>query len=238
MQDFTTPNPSQGSSQSLALTSEAVFFQKVYMWMCGGLALTALVGYWLARSETWASYLSGGGWAWLLPIVIQVGLVLAINYLSNKVTATVIKGLFLLYATSVGMTVSIVLMVYPMDIVFKAFLSAAAVYGAMATYGLVTKRSLEAWGGFLFMGLVGTIIAIVINMILRSPMMDFIISCVTVIVFAGLTAYDHQKLRVIHANGFSSEDYEGKIIIHGALELYLDFINLFLALVRILGNRD
>ncbi|MDR1607552.1 MAG: Bax inhibitor-1/YccA family protein [Deltaproteobacteria bacterium] len=235
MIDLTRPNRNQGMTAQLAAASEATFFQKVYMWMCGGLALTAVVSYALANSQAWLSILASSRLAWLFIFAVQIGLVIAINALINKVSAQVIKGLFLLYSASVGMTVSVVLMVYPTDVIAKAFFSTCLIYGAMAAYGLMTKKSLEAWGGFLFMGLIGLIVASLINLIFASPFVHYVICWIAVIVFAGLTAYDHQKLRVIHAGGFANTDMEDKIIIHGSLTLYLDFINLFLALTRILG---
>jgi FtsH-binding integral membrane protein len=167
----------------------------------------------------------------------QIGLVLLITSLMNKISPAVMKTLFLVYSATVGLTVSIVLMVYPTGAVYKAFFSTAGIYAAMAIYGLVTKRSLQAWGSFLFMGLIGLMIAIVINFFTNSAALDYLICIVGVIVFAGLTAYDHQKLRVIHSSGFSDSSSESKQIILGALTLYLDFINLFLFLVRLFGRR-
>jgi FtsH-binding integral membrane protein len=170
-------------------------------------------------------------------IGVQLGLVLLINFLTNKVTAGFLRGLFLLYAASMGVTFSLLLLLYPQNVIFKAFLTTSLVYGSLAAYGLLTKRSLQRWGAFLFMALVGLIIAMIINIFARSVMADYVISWFGVIIFAGLTAYDHQKLRVIHANGFANEDIEKKVVIHGALTLYLDFVNLFIFLVKIMGNR-
>jgi FtsH-binding integral membrane protein len=130
-------------------------------------------------------------------------------------------------------------LVYPQNVIFKAFLTTALVYGGMATYGLVTKKSLQAWGTFLFMALFGLIIAIFVNLFTQSRMFDYVISWIGVIIFALLTAYDHQKLRVIHAGGFNNEAEEGAMVVHGALMLYLDFINIFIFLVKIFGaSRD
>jgi FtsH-binding integral membrane protein len=219
----------------LAATSEAAFFQKVYLWMCGGLALTAVLAYNLAQSAAWVSTIQS---TWIALVIVQLGLVFGISFLAKRVSATVIKGMYLLYAASVGATLSIVVLVYPSTVIFKAFISTASVYGAMAVYGLVTKRSLQAWGSFLFMGLVGLIITSIINIFTKSPMVDFVICGVGILVFAGLTAYDHQKLRVIHSEGFADGEAESKAVIHGALELYLDFINLFLYFLRLFANRD
>jgi FtsH-binding integral membrane protein len=243
MQDFTRPptfnnnpfDPAVSNQAALSQASEVSFFQKVYLWMCGGLILTAVVAYYLSGSQAWHRLLQGSGF--VVMIVVQLGLVFGLSFLMSRVSAAVIKAMFMLYAASVGGTMSIVLLVYPSDVIFKAFLSTAGVYGAMAVYGLVTKRSLEAMGSFLFMTLVGVLIASVINAFVGSPAVDFVICGFGVLLFAGLTAYDHQKLRVIHAGGFADQDAESKCIVRGALELYLDFINLFLFFVRLLGRR-
>ncbi|MDR2141728.1 MAG: Bax inhibitor-1/YccA family protein [Deltaproteobacteria bacterium] len=241
MIDFTTPNPSQSpsSASQLALTSEALFFQKVYLWMCGGLALSALVGYWLSGSEAWIKFLYSGSFSWIILFVVQLGVVYAIGKFKDTLSPIAIKGLFIFYAASVGTTMSIVILIYPSTVIFKAFISTAVIYGGMAAYGLLTKKSLQAWGGFLFMALIGLIVASLVNAFTKSPMLDYVICFVGVIIFAALTAYDHQKLRVIHAGGFQNQDQESNTVINGALELYLDFLNLFLFLVRILGaSRD
>jgi FtsH-binding integral membrane protein len=238
MQDFTRPNPTRElRGQDLALSSEVSFFQKVYFWMCGGLALSAVVGYSLAQSVGWKSFLASGFSA-ILIIGVQIGLVLAISFMRDKLSVPFVRGLFLLYAASIGMTMSLVLIIYDSGIIFKALICTSAVYGSMAAYGLLTKKSLQAWGGFLYMGLVGLFVATIVNIFARSAMVDYIICWVGVLVFAGLTAYDHQKLRVIHAGGFGNSDIENKTVIMGALELFLDFINLFLFFVRILGSRN
>jgi FtsH-binding integral membrane protein len=236
MQDFTKPTLTQ--SEALIVGSEVAFFQKVYAWMCGGLILSAFVGYLLANSLAWYSFLHAS-YAWVVIIAVQLGLVFAISFLRDKLPVNAVRGLFLAYSAAVGMTLSIIILVYPSDIVFKALLCTGAVYGAMAAYGLLTKKSLQAWGSFLMMGLVGLFIALIVNFFAKSPMVHYIISWIGVLVFAGLTAYDHQKLRVIHAGGFANQDVEGKVVIMGALELFLDFINLFIFFVRILAaSRD
>ncbi|MDR2349999.1 MAG: Bax inhibitor-1/YccA family protein [Deltaproteobacteria bacterium] len=223
-------------ARPLAMTDEATFFSKIYFWMCGALAVTAVTGVILSRSAAWLGFLINTSFAWVGILILQVGIVLGINFLLNKVSSAVIKGLFLLFAVSMGFTISIVLLVYSSAVISKAFFCTAGIYGAMAVYGMVTKKSLQAWGSFLFMGLVGLIIAMVVNLILGSALMDFVICVVGVIVFAGLTAYDHQKLRVLCAGGFPDGETEAKTITMGALELYLDFINIFLFLVRLFGR--
>ncbi|MDR1871573.1 MAG: Bax inhibitor-1/YccA family protein [Deltaproteobacteria bacterium] len=230
--DLTKPNASQ------VAVSELAFFQKVYLWMCGGLVVSAFMTYALLHSESWLTFLfAQKSTAIIVICAVQLGIVLGFGVLRNRVSATALKGLFLAYSASMGMTFSIVCLVYPSTVIFKAFICAAAIYGGMAAYGLLTKKSLQAWGSFLFMALLGLFVVSLVNMFTRSPMVDYVICFVGVLLFAGLTAYDHQKLRVIHAGGFANQDMEEKCVIQGSLELYLDFVNLFLFLVRILGNR-
>ena len=234
------PTPPYDMDRSLpsALTLEAVFFGKVYLWMFGGLLTTAIVSLYLANSVAWVNLMTRSGIMFFLVIAVQIGLVMAITFLLNKASSITIKGLFLVYAVSVALTLSILIRFYPSQVVFKALASTSVIYGAMAAYGLITKRSLEAWGSFLFMGLIGVIVSILINFFFKSSVLDFVICCVGVLVFAGLTAYDHQKLRVIHASGFNDSEMEKKQVVFGALNLYLDFINLFIMLLRLLGSRD
>jgi FtsH-binding integral membrane protein len=237
MQDFTQyPYQNYSQPQAVAQTREAVFFQKIYFWMCGALVVTALTGYVLSTSDAWLSFLAYSKWSFILIFAVQLGLVIAINSLINKVSSAVLKAIFLAFAVSMGFTISVVLKVYPTNVIAKAFVSTAIVYAAMAIYGLVTKRSLQAWGSFLFMGLVGLIVASLINIFVGSSMMDYVICWIGVLVFAGLTAYDHQKLRVMFATGAGEFGGEESLVTYGALSLYLDFINIFLFLVRLFGR--
>lgn len=242
MQDFTNYNPnSQSGYSSVAVSSEAAFFQRIYSWMFFGLALTAGIAYILMHSQAWISFLVSNSFALIGAGVVQLGMVFYLSARINSMTPSSAKLLFLGYAAVTGATFSVIGLIYPPLVIFKAFISTAGVYGAMAAYGLVTKRSLQAWGSFLYMGVWGLIIASVVNIFMKSGPMDFVICVIGVLVFAGLTAYDHQKLRVIHATGLNglSDDSVSRVVIIGALTLYVDFINLFLFLLRLFGsNRD
>jgi FtsH-binding integral membrane protein len=247
MQDFTRP-PQFGSTASQTqagvdmVTSEALFFQKVYLWMGGGLALTTLMGYLVASSETWFRAIHTNSFLIWALIIGQFGLVMAIGFLASKVSALTIKALFLIYSAAVGVSIiSLMIYVYNPQVLIMAFGLTAVVYGSMAVYGLVTKRSLQGWGSFLYMGLVGGILGMVLNFWMQSSAINYVITWVLLVVFIGLTAYDHQKLRVIFASNYNRMDSEtqDKIVIQGALELYLDFLNLFLLILRLLGaSRD
>ncbi|MDR3134637.1 MAG: Bax inhibitor-1/YccA family protein [Deltaproteobacteria bacterium] len=220
------------------MSSEASFFQSVYMWMFGGLITSAIIALMIYNSSFRFFMLQQRGMM-IAVFIVQVGLVFLIGYLLKTATTNLIRALFFVYAGSMGITISLLLVIYPQNVIFKAFFTTAIVYGGLAVYGLVTKRSLERWGTFLFMALWGLLASIIINFFTKSVMFDYVISWVGVIVFAGLTAYDHQKLRVIHAGGFGSGEEEQKAIIMGAMELYIDFVALFIYIVRILGaGRD
>lgn len=240
MQDFSqyTPNPQRGGAYSQTLvSSEALFFQRIYTWMFAGLALTAGTAYVLAHSSAFITFLISNRFAFLGAALVQLGVVFYLSARINQLSPAAAKGIFLLYSAITGATFSVLLLIYPSLVIVKAFVCTAGVYGAMAAYGLVTKRSLQAWGSFLFMGLIGLILASVVNIFTQSAAMDFVICVVGVLVFAGLTAFDHQKLRVIYATGLDgTADQESRVVVMGALTLYLDFINLFLFLLRLFGR--
>ncbi|MGL4208269.1 MAG: Bax inhibitor-1/YccA family protein [Candidatus Adiutrix sp.] len=239
MQDYTNYNQNKShDSLAQAIASEAMFFQRIYMWMCGGLALTACMAMVLMSSQAWVNLLlASPNMTLITAAVVQIGLVFYLSRNIQNLAPGTAKLLFLAYAALTGTTFSVVGLVYPGHIIFKAFISTAGVYGAMAVYGLVTKRSLQGMGSFLFMGLIGLIIAMVVNIFVASNTMDLVICVIGVLIFAGLTAYDHQKLRVIYAQGLDgSSEQESRAVVMGALTLYLDFINLFLFLLRFLGH--
>ena len=241
MQDFTnfTPNSQQpGALARSAAGSEALFFQKVYTWMFAGLAVTALASYVLAHSSTFIMFLVNNRWALYAGFFAQLGMVIYLTARLEHMSPSTAKGIFLAYSALTGACFSVLLLVYPSTAFIKAFVCTAGIYGGMAVFGLVTKRSLQGWGSFLFMGLIGIIIASVVNWFTQSPMMDFAICVIGVFIFAGLTAYDHQKLRVIYATALNGadEDQISRVVVMGALTLYLDFINIFLFLLRLFGS--
>ena len=246
MQDFTkyNPNPQSAGVRQAVLSGEALFFQRIYAWMCAGLALTAGMAFVLSTSEGWIRFLVQNQWVLWVAVIIQLGLVFYLSARINSLTLGAARGLFMAYAAVTGATFSVLLLVYPTYAFIKAFVCTAGLYGAMALYGVLTKRSLEAWGSFLFMGIIGIILASVVNMFVKSGPLDLTICIIGVLIFAGLTAYDHQKLRVQYfaleqkAGGLELADIEGRAVIMGALTLYLDFINLFLMLLRLFGRRD
>lgn len=213
------------------------FMRGVYNWMAAGLGLTAVSAYLTASSETLMQAVFGQSFVLILLIVAELGLVIAISAGINKMRAGTATLLFVIYSLLNGVTLSSVLVVFTGASIFSTFVVCAGMFIAMSIYGMTTKKDLTSWGSFLFMGLIGIILAAVVNMFLRSPMIEFIISGVGVIVFLGLTAYDTQKLRQMGAT--APVDDRGAIqkgTILGALTLYLDFINMFLLLLHFIGQ--
>ncbi len=215
------------------------FMQQVYLWMAIGLGLTAFVAWAVAGSPAALSFIFGNTFVLIGLIVAEFALVIAISAAVHKLSAATATGLFMLYSALNGATLSSVLIVYTASSVANAFLATAGTFVAMSVYGTVTKRDLTSWGSFLFMGLIGIVIASLVNIFLKSTMMEFVISCIGVLVFVGLTAYDTQKIRQF-ALGAPLDDSTAvrRGVILSALSLYLDFINLFLMILRLFGSRD
>lgn len=242
MIDFTRYNPNSQGGTSLsqaALSSEALFFQRIYTWMFAGLALTAATSYVLSGSEAFIRFMYGSFLTQILAFVLLIGLVSYLSARIESLSPTTAKVIFLVYATLMGAVMAGVALVYSPTVIFKTFLTTSAVYGAMALYGALTKRSLQGWGSFLIMGVFGIFIAMLVNMFVNSSALDLAISVIGVLIFSGLTAYDHQRLRVLHATGLDgTADGESRQVIMGALTLYLNFINLFFMLLRLFGGRN
>lgn len=221
-----------------ALSTTSVYMRQVYLWMTAGLGVTSFVAYGIAASSLSAMLANPAVMIGL--VVAQFGLVLALNFAIGRLSATAATAMFLLYSALTGAVLSSIFIVYPLGRIANAFLVTTATFLTMSVYGTVTKRDLTGMGNFMMMGLIGILIAMLVNFFLQSSMMDFIISCVGVLVFTGLTAYDTQKLRAFGAAaplGDGTAVRRGAIL--GALTLYLDFINLFLMLLRLFGgSRD
>jgi FtsH-binding integral membrane protein len=224
-----------GSRASVA----AVFMNQVYLWMTAGLGLTALVSWQVASSPALLEIVFGNTLLLIGLVVAQLGVVFALSSAVHRFSAGTATALFLLYSALTGVTLSSIFVVYTAGSIAGAFLATAGTFAAMTVYGTVTKRDLTSMGSFLFMGLIGLVIAMLVNIFLQSSMLDFVISGIGVLVFTGLTAYDTQKLRRF-GEGAPLDDgvaiRRGAIL--GALTLYLDFINLFLMMLRLFGNRE
>ena len=211
----------------------------VYNYMASGLVVTALAAFLVANSSlinlmySAQGGMSGLGWLFLFaPLIVVFGF----SWVLTKGTLGQVRGVFFLFSALMGISLTPVVLTYTGASMARVFLITAGTFGAMSLYGYTTKRDLTSWGAFLRMGLWGVIIAIVVNFFMQSAALDYALSFVIVALFVGLTAYDTQKIRQIYMS-YDSEDIQGRKVVVGALSLYLDFINLFMALLRIMGDR-
>ncbi|MBL7180289.1 MAG: Bax inhibitor-1/YccA family protein [Desulfobacterales bacterium] len=216
------------------------FIRSVYNWMAIGLGLTGLVAFYVSNSEAMLRLIFGNQIIFFGLIIGELALVFSISSRVHKMQATTATSLFVLYAALNGATLSAIFLVYTKASITSTFFVCAATFVACSVYGMVTKRDLTSMGQFMFMGLIGIVIASVVNLFVRSSGVSLIVSYIGVIVFVGLTAYDTQKLRTMaltQPDGLDGATLRKGAIL-GALTLYLDFINLFLMLLRIMGNRE
>lgn len=228
--------PSYAGTDTLEITN--TLFRKVYQFMALGLIITALTAYFTAATPAMIRFFYGSRAPLIIAAVVEIGLVLYLGFAINKISAGTALTLFLLYSFVNGLTLSILLLVYTQASVYQAFFTAAGMFGVMSVYGLFTKKDLTGMGSFLIMGLFGIIIASLINIFVRSSGMEIVISIMGIIIFMGLTAYDTAKIKQLSmtVNGADSSALT-KIAVIGALQLYLDFINLFIYLLRIFGKQ-
>jgi hypothetical protein len=213
------------------------FMRGVYQWMTLGLGLTALVAYAVQVSTGLQNFLMQNQMLFFGLIIGQLALVVGLSAGIRKLSAAAASGMFMVYSAMNGLTIGLVLLFYTTASVASAFVTCSGMFAAMSIYGMTTKRDLTSWGSFLFMGLIGIIIASIVNIFIGSSMMHFVISVIGVIVFTGLTAYDTQKLKIMGETA-PADDATAirRGVILGALTLYLDFINLFLMLLRLFGQ--
>ncbi|MDF1562330.1 MAG: Bax inhibitor-1/YccA family protein [Deltaproteobacteria bacterium] len=208
--------------------------RNVYWWMTAGLAVTAIVAMAVFRSDALMQLLYENRWIIWGSFLVELGLVIGLTAAIKRLSNTAAMAMFMVYAALNGFTLSLIFMAYTAGSIAGTFVATAGTFGVMALYGTVTKRDLTGMGSFLFMGLIGLIIASVVNIFLASPMLYWGITYLGILIFVGLTAYDVQKLRRLAAAGELDSEKMG---IFGALILYLDFINLFLLLLRVMGDR-
>ncbi|MCL2790085.1 MAG: Bax inhibitor-1/YccA family protein [Desulfobulbus sp.] len=219
--------------------ASTVFLAKVFNWMAVGLAITGFVAYFVAASGLVSALIASP--IFFILVLVELGLVFFLSARIGRIQPGTATGLFVGYSALNGVTLSTIFLVYAKASIAATFLVTAGMFAAMAVYGMVTKRDLSGLGSFMFMGLIGIILASLVNIFLQSPALYWAISAIGVLVFVGLTAYDVQKIKNIGENGIMTQGdaaiRKGAII--GALTLYLDFINLFLMLLRFFGgSRD
>ncbi len=215
------------------------FVRSVYNWMCIGLAVTGFSAWYIAGSPAILKMISGGMMIFL--IIATLGLVFVISGMIDRISAGAATGLFVLYSALMGAMLSSIFLVYRFESIASTFFICSGTFLACSIYGWIAKRDLTSLGGFLTMGLIGIIIASIVNIFMKNAMVYAVISYIGVIVFVGLTAYDTQKIKNMALS--QPDGLDGAVIrkgaILGALSLYLDFINLFLMLLRIFGqSRD
>lgn len=230
-------NPDFSQKQLDISQSVSVYLTKVYNWMAIALLITGLAAYFTAGSEQLLQAIFGNKLLFFGLIIAEIGLVAYISARIQKLTTTTATLLFLLYSALNGLTLSFIFIAYTSASISSTFLITAGTFGAMSVFGYFTKKDLTKIGNIAFMALIGIIIASVVNFFMQSSLMSLVISYLGVLIFVALTAYDTQKLKKIAMNGFQNEESMEKSAILGALTLYLDFINLFLFLLRIFGSR-
>ncbi|HEX4438436.1 MAG TPA: Bax inhibitor-1/YccA family protein [Thermoanaerobaculia bacterium] len=211
------------------------FLRKVYGWMCVGLGVTAAVAFGVAGSPTLLQAIFGNKILFFGLMIAELGLVFYLSARVNKLAPATASGLFLLYSALNGATLAMIFVAFTGTSIATTFLVTAGMFGALALYGTTTKRSLAGVGQFVFMGLIGVILASLVGMFVHSAALQFVISVVGVIVFTGLTAWDAQRLKAMAVA--VPDGRVGSYAVVGALSLYLDFINLFLFMLRFMGGR-
>ena len=212
------------------------FITAVYGWMVAALAISGIAAFAVFNSETLLYFIFGNRFTFLGLIIAEFALVIILSAGIRRMSFPAAAASFVIYSIVNGLTLSAVLFIYTSTSVVRIFVITALMFGAMSVYGATTKSSLQSAGKYLMMAVIGLVIASLVNIFMRSSSLDWLISCVTVGVFTGLTAYDTQKITQAARYAQDNEDFK-KVAIIGALELYLDFVNIFLALLRLFGKR-
>jgi FtsH-binding integral membrane protein len=227
----------QASGQNVTTVATSRFLGQVYRMMALGLGVTGFVALLMASSPSAMQFLLANRGIVMLLVVAQFVTVLAFTGLINRVSAGAAAAMFFFYAALSGVTFSTIFLVYTASSIAGTFFITAGAFAGLSAYGLLTKRNLDGMGSFLFMGLIGLVLASVVNIFLHSPAVYWLTTFMGVIVFTGLAAYDTAKLKKLAAANDLSGEMGRKVALQGALTLYLDFINLFLFLLRIFGGR-
>ena len=229
---------SVNGNERFAASAFPTLMRKVYLWMTLALVITGLAAYFVASSTNLVYTLFNNRIIMWVLIIAELGLVFGISAMIHKLSLTTATLLFVLYSAINGVTLSAIFLMFDMAVIAKVFFITAGTFAAMAFIGYTTKKDLSGMGKILFMALIGLIIATVVNIFLKSTGLDMIISYIGVLIFVGLTAYDTQKIKnMLYDAEYADESYQ-KLALLGSLTLYLDFINLFIYLLRIFGSRD
>jgi uncharacterized protein len=235
---MSSPFAYEAPTTAVSAAAERTFLRQVFAWMLLGLALTTGVAVYLASANNVLDYFNEHQGAYWVLIIAQFGTVIGLSFALPRISANMASLLFCLYAGLTGIVFAILFEVYTTGSIAFAFGGATGVFGGMAAYGYVTQRDLSSWGGILFGALIGLIVASVVFIFVGGSTFNLVLGVFGVIIFAGLTAYDMQKIKEIGAKGIAHGDTAQKLAIFGALALYLDFINLVISLLRIFGGRS
>ncbi|MHB9094851.1 MAG: Bax inhibitor-1/YccA family protein [Eubacteriales bacterium] len=226
---------------SIELSNEELeqrsFITKVYGWMSLALVITGLVAIFTASSSILVDFIFGNRWVFYALLISEVVLVMYLAAAVKKISASMATLAFIAYAALNGLTISVIFLVFTEASIASTFFITAGTFGIMSAYGYFTKRDLTGWGEFCLMGLVGIILASIVNFFFLNETVYWVTTYIGIIVFIGLTAYDTQKIKKMNVIGNEGTEEDRKESIMGALTLYLDFINLFLYLLRIFGRR-
>lgn len=220
-----------------AAVSERSFLSQVFFWMSMGLALTGIVAGWMAMNPSLIVAFARNTGLFLILAIVQIGIVFWLSSQVMRLSITAATTGFSIYATLNGVLFSSIFLIYTGASIASTFLVTAGMFAAISLYGFTTKRDLTSVGSFAFMALIGLILASIVNWFLKSAAFYWILTYIGIAIFTALTAYDVQKLKRIHEQGFQSGEVIKKAALLGALTLYLDFINLFLLLLRVMGRR-
>lgn len=219
-------------------TAQRALFRNVYVWMTMALAITGLVAMYMAKSLTLLQMILGSSFGMWGLLIAEIGLVWYLSARIRQISFTTATVLFIIYSILNGATLSVIFLTYTASSIANTFFITAGTFAATGIYGYVTKKDLSSLGSLCIMGVIGLIIATVVNIFLASDALTMVISYIGVALFVGLTAYDTQKIkRLLLSNDMEINEETQKIALLSALTLYLDFINLFLYLLRILGDR-
>lgn len=218
--------------------AQTALFRSVYVWMTLALAITGFVALYAAKSYTLINAMAQNSILFWGLLIAEIALVVFLSARINRLSFTTATILFITYSVLNGLTMSILFMVYTMSSIATTFFVTAGTFGVTAVYGYVTKKDLTRIGSLCIMGVIGLIIASLVNLFLHNSMMELVISYIGVLLFVGLTAYDSQKIKqLLSDDDIEVNEMTQKIALMGSLTLYLDFINLFIYLLRILGDR-
>jgi FtsH-binding integral membrane protein len=229
-----TPSPYAGNTKTLALVQS--FFMQVYGWMTSGLLATGILAYYTAHSPWLLSVIFSSKLVFYGLLLANLGIVFVLSRSIQSLSATAASFLFFVYASLNGLTLASIFLLYTYSSIANVFFITAGTFGAMSAYGYLTKADLSRWGSILFMSVIGLVIATLVNVFLQSSTLMWLLTYAGVLIFVALTAYDTQRLKEM-AYSLDDEEMVGKFAVLGALTLYLDFINLFLYLLRIFGKR-